>query len=327
MAADDTRMRDLRDLAKVLSDGRLAEAERSDLIAYHFVESVRQLRVLRRLGLAFANEREDEMPPQIAQQVREVMRKASEQLDAMVGFQVEQPNAEQVHRQIASEVLSGYNTMVGTLRVHIRGNVDSAAAVTRLDDSTARAERLVADVEATHERAESLVNRGETLTAEIAAGTLSSYYDKQAQHHKDVSKTFLVAAGVAAATVAILAVVLFVTIEERATSEWTAYVRDLGVRVFVLGLGLYVVSFMVRAYRANQHLLVINAHKANALKTFLLFQASASEDGGSRDLITAELVKAVFAADETGFLENAPDRTVVDGQTGLLALLAQQRQA
>jgi len=36
------------------------------------------------------------------------------------------------------------------------------------------------------------------------------------------------------------------------------------------------------------------------------------------------LVKAVFAADETGFLDNVADRTVVEGQTGLLALLAQQ---
>jgi len=72
---------------------------------------------------------------------------------------------------------------------------------------------------------------------------------------------------------AALAVVLFLTIEERPTSEWTAYLRDLGVRVFVLGLSLYAVGFMVKGYGA------VNEHKANALKTFRLFQESASHDG------------------------------------------------
>jgi hypothetical protein len=135
---------------------------------------------------------------------------------------------------------------------------------------------------------------------------------------------FLVGAAVSAAVVAILAIILFVTIKDRPTSEWVAYIRDLGVRIFVLGIGLYVINFMVKGYRANQHLLVVNEHKANALKTFRLFQDAASGEGTTRDLITAELVKAVFAPDETGFLDHAPDRTVVEGQSGLLALLAQQ---
>lgn len=327
MDAEDTKMRDLREQVESMSDARLVEAERSDLTSYHFAEAVRQLKVVRRLGLAFSGEREDEMPQQIAQQVREVLRNAAKQVDAMIDFQVEQPNAQQAHRQIASQVQSAYNTMVNNLRYHIRGDIDYAVAATRLDEANTKAEALLLNVEDITARAEALVNRGETFTAEIAAGTLSSYYDTQATRHRGASRWFLAGAGVAAALVTILAAILFLTIDERPSSEWTAYVRDLGVRVFVLGIGLYVVGFMVKGYRANQHLLVVNEHKANALKTFLLFQASVSEDSGSRDLITAELVKAVFAADETGFLENAPDRTVVDGQTGLLALLAQQRQS
>jgi hypothetical protein len=41
--------------------------------------------------------------------------------------------------------------------------------------------------------------------------------------------------------------------------------------------------------------------------------------------LSTELVKAVFAAGETGFLDNAPDRTVVEGQSGMLALLTRQQ--
>ncbi|HRC12327.1 MAG: hypothetical protein IPJ15_09385 [Actinomycetales bacterium] len=52
-----------------------------------------------------------------------------------------------------------------------------------------------------------------------------------------------------------------------------------------------------------------------------------AERGGSdgRQASTTELVKAVFTAGETGFLDNAPDRTVVEGQSGMLALLTRQQ--
>lgn len=325
MPDPDTKMRDLRDAVKSMTTGRLTEAERSDLVTYHFTEPVRQLRVIKRLALAFSQEQEDEIPHQTAQQVRDVVRESAEQVEAMIGFQVEQPNAERHHAQIVSKVQSLHSTMTGQLRTHIRGNVESAAAAARLDETTTKAETLLADIETTVGRAEQLVNRAEGLNAEIAAGKLSHYYDDQATKHRTTSLGFLVGSGVGALTVATAAFVLLHSIDERPPSEWTAYIRDLGVRIFVLGIGLYAVGFMVKAYRANQHLLVVNEHKANALKTFLLFQASASEDGTTRDLITAELVKAVFAADETGFLDNAPDRTVVEGQSGLLALLAQQQ--
>lgn len=324
MATEEPKMRDLREHVKQMGDARLAEAERDDLTSYHFAEAVRQLRVVRRLALAFSNEREDEMPQQIAQQVREVVRTAAELVDKMIGFQVEQPNAEQTHRQITQQVQTQYNTMVNNLRTNIRGNVESASAAARLDETNAKAETLLADIERTALKAEQLVNRGQTLNAEIAAGKLSSYYDTQAKNHRDASRNFLVAAGIAAVVVAVTAVILFATLDESKDAPWSAYARDLGVRIFGLGLGLYIVSFLVRSYRANQHLLVVNEHKANALKTFLLFQASADEGGTTRDLITAELVKAVFAADETGFLDNAPDRTVVEGQSGLIAMLAQR---
>lgn len=326
MAAEDTKMRDLRDIARAMTEQRLTEAERSELTSYNFVESVRKVRVLRRLALAFANEREDEVPDAIAQQVRSVMRGVADQLNPMISFHVEQPNAERKHSEITREIDSAYNTMLTQLRIHIRGHVDSAAQATRLDEAAGRAEQLAADVQETLDRAEALVDRAQTLTAEIAASKLSSHYDQQADRHKAASRWFLIGAGVTAFGVAMLATVLFLTLDERPTAEWTSYLRDLGVRVFVLGLGLYVAAFLVKGYRANQHLLVINDQKANALKTFLLFQASASEDAGSRQLITAELVKAVFAANETGFLDNTPDRTVVDGQASLLAMLTQQRQ-
>lgn len=324
MPADDTRMRYLREQLAGMKEPLLAEAERRDLTQYHFAESVRQVRVIRRLGEAFAEERSDEMPPNIADQVLQCLERTSTAVGSMIEFQVEQPQAQQAHANITQQISSDYNTFVSSLRIHIRGQVDKAAAVHRLEEATASAKSLVESVQETSDQAKELIERAEGLTAEIAAGTLSTYYDKQAGKHSTAARNFMIAAGIAAVVVAVAAVLLFRSLDEGADSRWTAYARDLGVRIFALGLGLYLVNFLVKGYRANGHLRVVNEHKANALKTFLLFQASASEDGGTRDLITAELVKAVFAASDTGFLDHTPDTTVIDGQAGLIAMLAQQ---
>lgn len=324
MPNSESRLNDLREPLALLSDERLAEAERADLTAMHFKEPVAKLRILRRLGEAFAQEYEDELPQNVAQNVRALITALPPFVDQMIAFDVEDANAGQIRGSLISQVSEHFNQMVNSYRIHIRGHVDVAAAVERVEAAESRASTLLSEAEQVTERSKELISRVETLAAEMAAGNLSSYYEGQAEKHRVASKWFLITAGASALLVAVLAVVLFVTIEERPSSEWTAYVRDLGVRVFVLGLGLYVVSFMVKSYRANQHLLVVNQHKANALKTFRLFQESLSGEGSTRDLITAELVKAVFSADETGFLDHTPDRTVVEGQSGLLALLAQQ---
>jgi hypothetical protein len=321
------RLQEIRPYLKPLTEKRLAEAERTDLTSMHFTQPIAQLRVIKRLCEAFAQERVDELPPNITAAVLNISRDLEPLVQAMIDFDVEHQNAGQLRQKILGQVEGHYNQMVGNYRQHIRGQVDSASAVERIEQAEAAASALISSIEQIGERSEHLVARAETLSADLAAGSLSSYYDGQAKRHRDASRAFIIGAGLSALAVAILATVLFLTIDERPASEWTGYVRDLGVRVFVLGLGLYVVGFMVKGYRANQHLLVVNEHKANALKTFRLFQDAVSDDSTTRDLITAELVKAVFAADETGFLENAPDRTVVEGQAGLIALLAQQKKS
>jgi hypothetical protein len=324
MPQPDTRLKDLRTHLKALSDRSLMEAEHIENAELHFTQAVPKLRVLRRLGEAFAQEHEDEMPTQIVEQIRQTYATAAKMVERMIDFKVEANNAYAAHREIVGQVDQLYNTTINNLRPHIRAKSNVTALAEQLEQKISAAEEMQQKYEELNHAADVLVRQAETLAGELAAGSLSSYYDGQANKHRETSKWYLIGAAAGAALVATLAVILFVTIDDHPATEWTAYIRDLGVRVFVLGLGLYVVGFMVKGYRANQHLLVVNEHKANALKTFRLFQESASEDSPTRDLITAELVKAVFAADETGFLDNAPDRTVVDGQSGLLALLAQQ---
>jgi len=114
---------------------------------------------------------------------------------------------------------------------------------------------------------------------------------------------------------------LHVDLNARAGTEWAEFTRSLVVRLFFVGIATYALTFCVRGYRIGKHLQVVNEQKRNALDTYSLFTAAITSDT-LRDVVTAELVKAVFASSDTGYLSETQDRTVVENQgSGILSLL------
>lgn len=319
-------MIDLRASLEPLTDERLDEAEHSDRNNMNFLDAVRKVRTLRRLGQAFAQEYVDELPTHVVDQIQAKYQLLPPIVERMIAFDVDSEQAASLRNGIIQDVQQVHDTVLSQYRPLLRGGVTPAALIEQLSAEAERLAKLRAEMDETHERAQRLVGEAESLAADIAASNLSKFYDEQVTTHKNAGRNFLVAAGVLAGALAIGAFFLFKSLSESDDAAWSAYARDLGVRVFILGLGLYVIGFLTKGYRANQHLRVVNQQKANAVKTFRLFQASADEDSTTRDLITTELVKAVFTADESGFLDNAPDKTVVEGQSALVALLARQQQ-
>jgi hypothetical protein len=71
------------------------------------------------------------------------------------------------------------------------------------------------------------------------------------------------------------------------------------------------------------HLKVLNEQKKNALDTYSLFVDATTSDA-ARDLVTGELVKSVFTPGETGYLDKSGDKTIIDSQSPILALLGRR---
>lgn len=316
-------MDDLLNLVDQITDTRL-EGLRRPGSAFDFETSVAQLAVICRLAGAMAGERSDEVPDNIQQRARTSLQESVTLVERIEAFDPESVDAHRVHEQINTEMTSLRRVWVEELRQHIRGSVDSAGL-------GARAAQLIGHATDAERRAREVLTEAETilatvtkLSADLAADKLASYYRDQAADHATNARRFLYGAAASAVIVAVVGAVLLGTMPRHDPEDWTMFARDLAVRVFILGLGLYAISFNVRSYRANQHLRVVNEHKRNALNTFLLFQESTTSDV-TRDLITAELVKAVFAADETGFLDSSPERTVIEHGAGIAALLSPNR--
>lgn len=151
------------------------------------------------------------------------------------------------------------------------------------------------------------------------------YYNTQSEGHWGEAKNFLIASMVLAAATVGLGIWLFSTLHvdlnARAGTEWAEFTRSLVVRLFFVGIATYALTFCVRGYRIGKHLQVVNEQKRNALDTYSLFTAAITSDT-LRDVVTAELVKAVFASSDTGYLSETQDRTVVENQgSGILSLL------
>ena len=90
-------------------------------------------------------------------------------------------------------------------------------------------------------------------------------------------------------------------------------------RALVLATIAYGITFFAKNFRAHRHLAAVNRFKANALEaTPLLREGIATDD--QRDVIVGELVRAVFAVPETGFVDANGESVTI--QTPVHALVS-----
>ncbi|WP_426566347.1 hypothetical protein ACPPVT_07325 [Angustibacter sp. McL0619] len=165
-------------------------------------------------------------------------------------------------------------------------------------------------------------------SAATASEDLAGFYKAQAQGHATSARTFLVAGAVAAIVLTALTVIfLFVAPPDYTatdTSEqWIEVARNTVGRLALLSIAGFAVAFCARNYRVNMHLEVLNKRRENALNTFGLMQAAVVSDA-ARDVVVAELVRAVFTSEETGYLGADTERTVIEqpGGAGMLSAVS-----
>jgi hypothetical protein len=118
----------------------------------------------------------------------------------------------------------------------------------------------------------------------------------------------LIGSGLAATGVA---VAVYVALHPHEAAE-PSDVGRLTLSVFILGLVVYAVRVCAQRYRATSHLEAVSRSKAAALLTFNRF-SSAVEEESVRSAVALTLAQAVFATEETGFIDGTGDQiTLVD---------------
>jgi len=184
---------------------------------------------------------------------------------------------------------------------------DAAALRTELAQVRRDKDAIVRDLESHKD----LIGSLRDVSGESASSELSQVFMNRATELNEAAKRWLktlVGAGVAAL---IGAVVTFLVL----TPDGEADASDVGrltLSVFILGLLIYAVRVCGQQYRANRHLEAVARSKAAALSTFTRFSGAVEEES-VRSTLALTLAQAVFATEETGFIDASNDRvTLVD---------------
>jgi len=269
--------------------------------------------------LAFSREPALEITPQAVQQAKQVAEKLKREVTKSPGSVRPSTNSNWTGEinSLQGAVDNALNWWRESGREVTRGgSVAWAEQIERADQLSTRAEHLT-------EEAELLAERVRTLTTEVGTGELASHYAEQARLHQNAARAALVAMGVAVSALVGVGWWLLATIPD--TTNWVELTRHALTRAVVLGALSFGVAFCSRIYRNNAHLRAVYDQKVSALRTFMLFSRSLEGDELTRTMVLEQVVRAVFTAADTGFLDGGgSDKTIIEQVTPVASLIRPQ---
>ena len=176
-----------------------------------------------------------------------------------------------------------------------------------------------AETERVREEAKSALESIRTRAADTGAVSAATLYKDRATAEDQDATTALWWVAAAMAGFIVSALVMFVWLAPDPDAKTGAAISAVAGRALVLATVAYGITFFAKNFRAHRHLAAVNRFKANALEaTPLLREGIATDD--QRDVIVAELVRAVFAVPETGFVDAHGESVTI--QTPVHALLS-----
>jgi hypothetical protein len=302
-------------IAEAMSDEALHRALRPDNPLLHsvLVEVEPSLIPLRRILLALDRQPEDELPDAVWQMFAQLVEGVTSTLGDSAAIADNNPNGATAAESVRNRILE-HSRQAREIRIHIVDSaVDLGTAAAEVEDLRTRtSDTLEAAGKALSEVAD-LSQKLETLSGAVGAGKLEKFFGEAATRYRYYAFRWLFASCILAAVFAFAAWLLFNGLTLTKDSPWQEVARDFVIRASVLAAIGYVLALCVRSYRANTHLAVMAEQKRTALDTYLLFL----ESPANSEVVTNELVRLVFSATESGFLDNRPERTIIE-QAGAL---------
>jgi hypothetical protein len=185
----------------------------------------------------------------------------------------------------------------------------SEAAVLREEIKHLRLEheKVARDLEARKDLVESL----RTVSGKSASDDLSAVFMGRADKLSAEARRWLTWLGVSGAIAIGGAIASFFLISPHNSGQVTG--EDIGritLAAFIVGLLAYAVRTCALQYRASRHLEAIARSKAAALSTFTRFSAAIAEES-VRSTVALVLAQAVFATEDTGFVDASADRVTL----------------
>lgn len=141
-----------------------------------------------------------------------------------------------------------------------------------------------------------------SIASDTATTTTAQFFDEEASKHENIASKWFWGVIGSFAAVGVVTLLFTLSIINELTGDLkeinTTYVT---VKVVIIGISLLALKFTIKNYNANKHLVVINKHRSNVLKSIEAHRTTAVDDM-TKDAVLAAGVAAAFGHAETGFI-------------------------
>jgi hypothetical protein len=141
-----------------------------------------------------------------------------------------------------------------------------------------------------------IVQQAQDFAGDKGVTIFTKHFDTEAVSNGDEAKKWLTATTVIfSISVVTLAVFMYQLSGVSNWYEWLSHAALIGV---LITAG----TWCSKNYRILRHQESVNRHKANGLKSFLLFRDAADNDEGTRNTVLLETTRSIFGNPDSGFI-------------------------
>lgn len=143
-----------------------------------------------------------------------------------------------------------------------------------------------------------IVQQAQDFAGDRGVTVFTEQFNSEASSNEQEAKNWLkVTTGILVAALVTLVVFTYQLIGVTNPYEWLP-------RAALVGVLLTAAIWCGKNYRILRHHHSVNRHKANGLKSFLLFRDAADNDETTRNTVLIETTRAIFSAPDSGFIPN-----------------------
>lgn len=184
---------------------------------------------------------------------------------------------------------------------------DVSTNIANLEAAISRGELLVSDAKGRIETEEgnikTIVQQAQDFAGDKGVTIFTEQFNTEATDNSTEANNWLkVTTGIFGITVVALAIFMYQLAGVANWYEWLS-------RAALIGVLITAGMWCGKNYRILRHHESVNRHKANGLKSFLLFRDAADNDPATRNAVLMETTKAIFSAPDSGFIPSSSNQS------------------
>jgi len=200
---------------------------------------------------------------------------------------------------------------------------DVSTNIANLEGAIDKGEKLVSSAKERVEKEESeikkIVQQAQDFAGDKGVTIFTQQFDTESGLNKVEAQNWLKATvGIFSLTIVTLTIFMY---QLGSVINWYEWVS----RAALIGILITAGNWCGKNYRIFRHQEAMNRHKANGLKSFLLFRDAADNDEATRNTVLLETTRSIFASPDSGFIpqgnnSQSSEVRIVDGTRAAAAV-------